>query len=140
MTADSPTLAFNRIGRLQSRYIHARVASTVSPWLSKCAPGDIYVQPVSHGEGRFTAPPEALNMLKADGQIAFQYVDLDGEPSMDIAYNPNGSDWAVEGICSPDGRILGKMAHSERYGEFVAKNVPGNKFLPLFEGGISYFK
>jgi len=81
-----------------------------------------------------------LNTLKVNGQIAFQYVDHEGMPSMDIAYNPNGSIWAVEGICSPDGRVLGKMAHTERYGEYVAKNIPGNKFLPLFEGGINYFQ
>ena len=139
-TAGCPTLAPNRIGRHQSRYIDARVASSLSPWLSKCTPGGIYTQAVSHGEGRFTATPEALGELEARGQIVFQYVDLDGMPSMDIAYNPNGSDRAVEGICSPDGRILGKMAHPERYGEFTAKNIPGDKYLPLFEGGVDYFK
>jgi len=139
MTADCPTLTFNRIGRHQARYVNTHTSSNLSPWLSKCKAGEIYVQPVSHGEGRFTAPTEVLHTLKAGGQIAFQYVDDSGLPSMDIAYNPNGSDWAVEGISSPDGRILGKMAHSERFGEYVAKNIPGNKYLPLFEGGVAYF-
>ena len=140
MSAECPTLTFNRIGRHQSRYINARVSSILSPWLSKCDPGEIYTQPVSHGEGRFTASEQTLNTLRANGQIAFQYVGDSGLPSMDIAYNPNGSAWAIEGICSPDGRILGKMAHTERYGEYVAKNIPGNKFMPLFEGGMDYFK
>jgi len=140
MTADCPTLTFNRIGRHQSRYVRTCVSSVLSPWLSKCKPGEIYLQPVSHGEGRFTVSPETCNTLVANGQIAFQYVDDNGVPSMDITYNPNGSDLAVEGICNPDGRILGKMAHSERYGDYVAKNIPGNKYLPLFEGGVNYFK
>ncbi|MCL2111250.1 MAG: phosphoribosylformylglycinamidine synthase [Clostridiales bacterium] len=139
-TEDWPTLAFNRIGRHQSLYVTTRVASTLSPWLSRCVTGELHSQPVSHGEGRFTASAEVLADLRANGQIAFQYADHDGLPSMDIAHNPNGSDWAIEGICSPDGRILGKMAHAERHGENVAKNVPGNKFLPLFEGGVDYFR
>jgi len=139
-TADSPTLTFNRIGRHQSRYVNTSVSSVLSPWLSKCALGDVYAQPVSHGEGRFTASSPILDGLKSNGQIAFQYVDFTGTPSMDIAYNPNGSDFAIEGISSPDGRILGKMAHTERYGEYTAKNIPGNKFMPLFEGGVWYFK
>ena len=140
VTAGCPTLTFNRIGRHQARYVTVRAASVISPWLSKCAPGGTYVQPISHGEGRFTAPEETLNELKVNGQIAFQYADYDGLPSMDIAFNPNGSAWAIESICSPDGRVLGKMAHSERWGEYVAKNIPGNKYLPLFEGGVNYFK
>ena len=140
MTSEYPTLTYNRIGRHQSRYVSTRVTSAMSPWLSKCTPGDIYVQPISHGEGRFTATEESLNTLESNGQIAFQYVDFEGTPSMDIVHNPNGSVWAVEGICSPDGRVLGKMAHTERYGEHVAKNIPGNKYMPLFEGGINYFK
>ena len=140
MTADCPTLTFNRINRHQSRYVHTRVASVLSPWLSKCAPGDLYTQPVSHGEGRFAASAKTLDVLKDNGQIVFQYADYNGLPSMDIEHNPNGSDWAVEGICSPDGRVLGKMAHTERCGEYVAKNITGNKHLPLFEGGIAYFK
>ncbi|MCL2044121.1 MAG: phosphoribosylformylglycinamidine synthase [Treponema sp.] len=139
MTEDSPTLTFNRIGRHQSRYVTTRAVSVCSPWLFKCTPGDMHVQPVSHGEGRFTASADTLNTLKSNGQIAFQYVDDEGIPSMDIAYNPNGSDWAIEGICSPDGRILGKMAHTERYGENVANNIHGNKFLPIFESGVHYY-
>ncbi|MCL2050521.1 MAG: phosphoribosylformylglycinamidine synthase [Lachnospiraceae bacterium] len=140
MDADCPTLTFNHIGRHQSRYITARVSSVISPWLSKCQPGDLYVQPVSHGEGRFVASPDTLKALKANGQICFQYATPAGKPTMEIDFNPNGSAWAVEGITSPCGRILGKMAHTERFGEFVAKNIPGNKNLPLFEGGISYFR
>ena len=140
MTSECPTLTFNRIGRHQARYVDARVSSVLSPWLSKCAPGEIYTQPISHGEGRFTASAKVLDTLKSNGQIAFQYVDFDGKPSMDIAYNPNGSDFAIEGICSPDGRILGKMAHAERVGENVAKNIPGEKYLPLFESGVNYFR
>ncbi|MDR0294186.1 MAG: phosphoribosylformylglycinamidine synthase [Oscillospiraceae bacterium] len=141
MTAGCPTLTFNRIGRHQARYISARVSSVLSPWLSKCQPGEIYVQPVSHGEGRLTAPANMLDSLRENGQIAFQYVDHEGLPSMDVLYNPNGSVWAIEGLCGAGGRVLGKMAHMERCGrEYVAKNVPGNKFLPLFEGGVSYFK
>jgi len=140
MTSTCPTLTFNRLGRHQARYVNVRTASVFSPWLSKCKPGEVYVQPISHGEGRFTAPEETLNRLKANGQIAFQYADFDGLPSMDIAFNPNGSAWAIESVCSEDGRVLGRMAHSERWGEYVAKNIPGNKYLPLFEGGVNYFK
>ena len=139
MTENCPTLTFNRIGRHQSRYINTRVSSVISPWLSKCLPGEVYVQPVSHGEGRLAAPASLLEELKENGQVTFQYVDFDGTPSMDIAYNPNGSAWAIEGITSADGRILGKMGHTERYAKHVAKNIPGNKFLPLFEGGVGYF-
>ncbi|MCL2037163.1 MAG: phosphoribosylformylglycinamidine synthase, partial [Oscillospiraceae bacterium] len=138
-TSDSPTLTFNRIGRHQSRYVTTRLASVNSPWLSLCNPGELYVQPVSHGEGRFVASEDCLDKMKSQGQIVFQYVDYNGRPSMDIEFNPNGSDFAIEGICSPDGRILGKMAHSERYGELVARNIPGNKFLPIFESGVKYF-
>ena len=141
MTADCPTLTFNRIGRHQARYVTTRVASALSPWLSKCAVGELHVQPVSHGEGRLTASEDVLDTLRANGQIAFQYADAEGRPSMDIAHNPNGSAWAIEGICSADGRVLGKMAHTERCGDDgVAKNVPGNKYMPLFEGGVNYFR
>jgi phosphoribosylformylglycinamidine synthase len=140
ITRESATLTYNLIGRHQARYVTTRVASVNSPWLSECKAGEVYLQPVSHGEGRFTAPPTVLERLKADGQIAFQYADFDGVPSMDIAHNPNGSDWAIEGITSADGRILGKMAHSERWREHVAKNIPGEKFLPVFEGGVKYYK
>jgi len=134
------TLTSNAIGRHQARYVTTRVASVSSPWLSKCVPGELYVQPVSHIEGRFMASEEVLKTLKANGQIVFQYVDEEGKPSMDIAHNPSGSTWAIEGLCSADGRVLGKMAHTERYGEYVAKNVPGNKHLPLYEGGVNYFQ
>ena len=140
MTSDCPTLTFNRIGRHQARYVTTRVASVLSPWLSQCEPGEIYVQPISHGEGRLTASPDILESLKSNGQIAFQYTNYDGIPTMDVEFNPNGSDWAIEGISSPDGRVLGKMAHAERYGEQVAKNVSGTKYLPIFQGGINYFR
>jgi len=140
MTPECPTLTFNRIGRHQARYVRTRVSSVISPWISECKPGELYLQPISHGEGRLTATEELLTTLKANGQIVFQYADYEGVPSMDIAHNPNGSDWAVEGLCSADGRILGKMGHTERYGEFVAKNIPGNKYLPLFEGGVKFFQ
>jgi len=141
MSADCPTLTFNRIGRHQARYVRTRVASVNSPWLSKCEPGELYLQPVSHGEGRLAASEDLLTTLKANGQIVFQYADYERIPSMDIEHNPNGSDWAVEGLCSADGRILGKMAHTERCGgPYVAKNIPGNKYLPLFEGGVRYFQ
>jgi len=139
-TDRSPTLTFNRIGRHQARYVITRVSSVFSPWMSRCKPGETYLQPVSHGEGRFIAPPEVLNELKANGQIVFQYADYNGTPSMDIGHNPNGSALAIEGIVSPNGRILGKMAHTERYSKYAAQNIPGNKFLPLFEGAADYFR
>jgi phosphoribosylformylglycinamidine synthase len=140
MTAECPTLTFNRIGRHQARYVRTRIASVISPWLSQCESCELYLQPISHGEGRLTASEELLTTLKTNGQIAFQYADHEGMPSMDIAHNPNGSDWAVEGLCSADGRVLGKMGHTERCGEYVARNIPGNKYLPLFEGGVRYFR
>ena len=102
-------------------------------------PNEVYVQPFSHGEGRFVANTQTLEQLRDNGQIAFQYVDGSGNPSMNTAFNPAGSSWAIEGLCSPDGRILGKMAHSERSGEHLAKNIPGNKSLPIFESGVAYF-
>ncbi|MCL2049469.1 MAG: phosphoribosylformylglycinamidine synthase [Defluviitaleaceae bacterium] len=140
-TAEAPaTLTFNRIGRHQSRYVTTRVTSVNSPWLSKCEVGEVYTQPISHGEGRFAASSDTLDVLARNGQIAFQYVDHAGSPSMDITHNPNGSAWAIEGITSPDGRILGKMAHTERYNKFTAKNIYGEKFMPLFEGGINYYR
>jgi len=101
--------------------------------------GDIHTVAVSHGEGRFVATPEMLEQLKANGQIATQYVDAAGQPSMDLAFNPNGSTWAIEGITSPDGRVFGKMGHSERSGVGLYKNVPGNLYQPIFEGGVDYF-
>ncbi len=135
-----PTLAKNQIGRHQSRYVYTRVSSAISPWLLKSDVGDVHAVPVSHGEGRFWASPEICRSLAENNQIAFQYTDMDGVASMDTEHNPNGSVWAIEGISSSDGRILGKMAHNERYGEHVAKNIPGNKNLPIFESGVMYYK
>ena len=136
---NSPTLTYNSIGRHQSRYVLTRVSSCLSPWFSKCAIGDIYTEPVSHGEGRFVASAQVLDILKTNGQIAAQYVDYDSRPTMDIAFNPNGSVLAIEAITDKSGRVLGKMAHTERFRERMAKNIQGNKNLPLFEGGVNYF-
>ncbi|WP_322155888.1 phosphoribosylformylglycinamidine synthase [Paratractidigestivibacter sp.] len=138
-TADAPTLTFNTIGRHQSRLVRTRVASDLSPWLSKCEVGDLHNIAISHGEGRFVASPELLAQLEAAGQIATQYVDEAGQPGMSLDVNPNGSVLAVEGITSPDGRVLGKMGHTERSGSGLYKNVPGNKYQPLIEGGVAYF-
>ncbi len=134
------TLTYNTIGRHQSRYVTTRVASVNSPWMLKSQVGDLHAIPVSHGEGRFVAPQGLLDELVAKGQVATQYVGPDGLPAMDIDVNPNGSLLAIEGIFSPDGRVFGKMGHSERYGDFVAKNIPGDKHQPLFESGAAYFK
>jgi phosphoribosylformylglycinamidine synthase len=136
-----PTLTFNLIGRHQSRYVTTRVASVNSPWMLKSEVDDLYSVPVSHGEGRFVAPAEILSSMIEHGQVATQYVDVvTGMPTMNISGNPNGSMEAIEGIFSPDGRVFGKMGHSERYGDLVAKNIPGNKHMPLFESGALYFK
>jgi phosphoribosylformylglycinamidine synthase len=135
----APTLVHNTIGRHISRYAHTRVTSTLSPWFSNSEPGDIHTIPLSHGEGRFYASDEVISQLAASGQIATQYVDETGTPSMDIAHNPNGSLGAIEGITSPCGRVLGKMGHTERAGSHVAKNIPGNKHQPVFAAGVSYF-
>jgi len=140
MDENCPTLTYNLIGRHQSRYVLTRVASVKSPWLSLSSVGDIHAVPVSHGEGRFVAPEGLLESLRSNGQVAFQYVDPTGVPSMSIEHNPNGSVDAIEGILSPDGRILGKMGHSERSGVYVAKNIPFNKNQPIFASGIAYFK
>ena len=140
ITPDSPTLTFNTIGRHQSMLVRTRVASTGSPWLSRCELGDEFLVPISHGEGRFVAPQAMLDQLAAQGQIATQYVDLASQPTMDLRYNPNGSLLAIEGITSPDGRILGKMGHSERRGDGLYENVAGDKFQPIFEGGVDYFR
>ena len=137
--ANCPTLTYNEIGRHQSMIVRTRVSSNLSPWLSKCEVGQVHLIPISHGEGRFVCPPELLSTLVKNGQIATQYVDAEGRPSMDSLYNPNASTLAVEGITSPDGRILGKMAHTERSGKNLYKNIPGDKFQPLFEGGVAYF-
>ena len=134
-----PTLTFNNIGRHQSRLVRTRVASSLSPWLSRCSVGDIHNVAISHGEGRFVANDELLAQMKAAGQIATQYVDANGVPSLDLDVNPNGSVLAIEGITSPDGRVLGKMGHSERAANGLYLNVPGENYQPLFEGGVSYF-
>lgn len=140
MTDACPTLTFNLIGRHQSRYVNTAITSIKSPWMTKCELGEQYVIPMSHGEGRFVASDIILKELLENGQIATQYVSADGTPSLDIMYNPNGSVWAIEGITSPDGRVLGKMGHTERVSEGIAKNIYGNKFQPLFESGVAYFK
>ena len=139
MDETCPTLTFNTIGRHQSRLVRTRVASNLSPWLSKCQVGDIHTVAISHGEGRFVASPEMVAQLKANGQIATQYVGPDGVPSMDLSVNPNGSVLAIEGITSPDGRVMGKMGHTERSGTGLYVNVPGDTFQPLIEGGVAYF-
>ncbi len=139
MESDSPTLTFNAIGRHQSQMVSTRIASVKSPWLANVNVGDVHTVPISHGEGRFTAPAEVLRKLIENGQIATQYVDANGQPTMDITFNPNASDFAIEGITSPDGRILGKMAHSERIGNGVAINVPGNQDQKIFLSGVQYF-
>lgn len=140
MCAEDPTLTFNLIGRHDSRYVTTRVASVKSPWLRSCEVGDLHKIAISHGEGRLVAPQHVIDRLAANGQIAFQYTDLAGAPSMDIAYNPNGSMCAIEGITSPDGRVLGKMGHTERYSKYVGKNIYGEKYQPIFENGVKYFK
>jgi phosphoribosylformylglycinamidine synthase len=139
MDPGCPTLTFNTIGRHQSTMVRTRISSVKSPWLMYVNDGDVFTVPVSHGEGRFVATPEMIDSLAANGQIATQYVDFAGHPSMDIAFNPNGSADAIEGITSPDGRILGKMGHSERCGKFVAKNIDGNKDQRIFSAGVDYF-
>ncbi|MBO5412442.1 MAG: phosphoribosylformylglycinamidine synthase [Clostridia bacterium] len=140
MTSDSPTLTFNNISRHVSTVVDIRVASTLSPWLSACKVGEVYKVPVSHGEGKIVAPTFALEEMRKNGQIATQYADLNGAPTMLSPYNPNGSMWAIEGITSPDGRVFGKMGHSERIGENLYKNVDGNFDMKIFESGVRYFK
>ncbi|NCB05735.1 MAG: phosphoribosylformylglycinamidine synthase, partial [Clostridia bacterium] len=139
-SAAMPTLTFNEIGRHQSHLVRTRVTSDRSPWLLLAGAGNVYSMPVSHGEGRFLCEPELLKSLAESGQIAAQYVDESGNPTMDVRFNPNGSLAAVEAITSPDGRILGKMGHTERSGNYLYKNTNGVKFQPLFEGGVDYFK
>ena len=138
--ADSPTLTFNTISRHQSRIVRTRVASNKSPWLALTQPGEVYNVAISHGEGRFIANQETVAQLEANGQIATQYVDLDGNATGDIHFNPNGSVLAIEGITSPDGRVLGKMGHSERIGNGLYLNVPGEYDIKLFAAAAKYFK
>lgn len=137
---DSPTLTFNKIGRHISCMVETKVVSNLSPWFSGVDLGAIHSVAVSHGEGRFVAPKHVIDELVSKGQVATQYVDLAGNPSNDILYTPNGSFEAIEGITSPDGRVLGKMGHSERTGNYVAVNVPGDKYQPIFAGGVNYFE
>ncbi|NYB74914.1 phosphoribosylformylglycinamidine synthase [Sedimentibacter hydroxybenzoicus DSM 7310] len=137
---DYPTLTYNKIGRHVSGFVRTKVVNNTSPWLNKCSAGDVHYLPVSHGEGKFAASEEWISRLKAGGQIATQYVDLNNEPTYDGLYNPNGSIEAVEGITSPDGRVLGKMAHSERIDNNLYKNIPGEKNQLIFESGVQYFK
>ena len=135
-----PTLTFNTIGRHQSKIVRTRVASNKSPWLMNTQVGEIYSVPISHGEGRFIASESQIIKLVENGQIATQYVDLTGTPSFDVQYNPNDSVFAIEGITSPDGRVLGKMGHSERIGDGLYKNVEGNYQMGLFDSLCKYYK
>ena len=135
-----PTLTYNSIGRHQSRIVRTRIASNSSPWLSQVNVGDIYSVPISHGEGRFLASDELIMKLAENGQIATQYVDLDGKPTSNILYNPNNSCMAIEGITSPDGRVFGKMGHTERYNNGLYQNVEGNYDMKIFESAVKYFK
>lgn len=139
-TADAPTLTTNSIGRHISKSVYTKVVTNQSPWLQKAQLGGVYAIPASHGEGRFVASKEMIQKLFENGQVATRYVDLDGNPTMDEDFNPNGSYAAIEGITSPDGRVLGKMAHSERIGEGVAINIYGDQNQHIFESGVSYYK
>jgi phosphoribosylformylglycinamidine synthase len=136
---DAPTLVHNTIGRHISCYVTTKVTSTLSPWLALNQPGDLHSVPLSHGEGNFHATQEIIAELASNGQIATQYVDASGQPSMDHFVNPNGSRFAIEGITSPCGRVFGKMAHTERAGHLVARNIPGEKHQPIFRAGVEYF-
>lgn len=136
----SPTLTYNTIGRHISKMVYTKVVTNKSPWLAKAELGGVYTNPASHGEGRFVASEEVLRELFANGQVATQYCDLDGNITMNETWNPNGSYCAIEGITSPDGRVLGKMAHSERRGKSVAVNIYGEQDLKIFESGVAYFK
>ncbi|MDR2900821.1 MAG: phosphoribosylformylglycinamidine synthase subunit PurQ [Treponema sp.] len=137
--ASMPTLTFNNIGRHISRMVRTKVMSNQSPWLAKDAANSIHLIPISHGEGRIAIEAAHAEELFRKGQVAFCYTDVDGRPVMDEPHNPNGSAYAIEGLLSPDGRILGKMGHSERCGEYVHINIPGNKYQHIFEAGVGYF-
>ena len=138
--ADSPTLTYNTIGRHQAGMVHTRISSNKSPWLSFMRTGDIYTIPVSHGEGRFVAEEALIRRLAENGQIATQYVDLQGNPTQDVRYNPNNSAYAIEAITSPDGRILGKMGHNERWSPGIYKNIPETGYMDMFKGAVMYYK
>ena len=140
LTADHPTLTYNTIGRHLSRMVNTKVISTKSPWMCDAKAGEIYTVPISHGEGRFIASPQQVLEFNKTGQIATQYVDFDGIASMDSRFNPNQSVAAIEGIYSPDGRVFGKMAHSERCGAGISQNIPGQLEMPIFTSGVKYFK
>ena len=135
-----PTLTFNNIARHQSKLVRIRVSSTLSPWLAETNVGDVFTVPISHGEGKFLASDEVIRTLCKNGQIATQYVDLNGDATDDVRYNLNGSLYAIEGITSPDGRVFGKMGHSERIGNGLCKNVPGIYDMKLFRSAVNYFK
>ena len=137
---DSPTLTINNIGRHISRTAYLKVVSNLSPWLREAKLGGVYANPMSHGEGRFVADKEWIDRLYANGQVALQYVDPNGNPSMDEDWNPNGSVMCIEGITSPDGRVLGKMGHNERCWKNVAVNIYGEQDMKLFESGVTYFR
>ena len=137
---DSPTLTFNTIGRHISRMVYTKVVSNKSPWLQQAELGGVYVNPASHGEGRFVADEAWLKKLFANGQVATQYVDPEGNADRDEEWNINGSYCNIEGITSPDGRVFGKMAHSERRGDSVAVNIYGEQDMKIFESGVAYFK
>ena len=138
--AGSPTLTFNVIGRHIARFVNTKISSNKSPWFSNVKTGDVHTIVIDHGEGRFISPPDIMDDLIKNGQVATQYVDFNGTPTYDQEYNPNGSFNAIEGITSPDGRVLGKMGHSERIGDRVCVNVPGDKDQKLFEAGVNYFR
>jgi phosphoribosylformylglycinamidine synthase len=137
---DSPTLTYNTLGAHQSKIVRVRVASNKSPWLRYNKVGDVYSIPLSCAEGRFVAPEEVIRHLGAVGQIATQYVDQKGNATADIRFNPTGSMMAVEGITSPDGRVIGRIGHVERTGSGLYRNVPGNHLFDMFESAVKYFK
>ena len=139
ITETSPTLTFNTIGRHQSTLVNTKVVSNKSPWLSHLDPGSQYIVPISHGEGRFVAQESIIRSLAANGQIATQYVDYDGNASQDIRFNPNNSNFAIEGITSPDGRVFGRMAHNERFEEGLYRNIPDMRKMDIFKGAVNYF-
>ena len=140
MDENDPTLTFNTIGRHVSQMVNTRIASVKSPWLANVNVGDVHIIPVSHGEGRFVAPTEVLKQLFDNGQVFTQYVDFNNVPTMESPFNPNGSMMAIEGIVSKNGRILGKMGHSERQGDNRFLNIYGEMDQLLFESGVNYFK
>ena len=133
-------MTYNTIGRHQSKLVRTRVCTNKSPWLAGTEVGQIYTVPISHGEGRFLASEDLILKLAQNGQIATQYVDLNGNPTLDTSFNPNGSILSVEGITSPDGRVLGKMGHSERIGNGLYRNVAGEYDMHLFQSAVNYFK